>query len=29
MAALPSAPNGKVLKGVLKTLAQTPLHTAS
>lgn len=28
MAALPSAPNGKVLKGVLKTLAQTPLHTA-
>ncbi len=27
MAALPSAPNGKVLKGVLKTLAQKPLHT--
>lgn len=26
MAALPSAPNGKVLKGVLKTLSQTPLH---
>ncbi|MGJ7563286.1 class I adenylate-forming enzyme family protein [Variovorax sp. GB1R11] len=28
MATLPSAPNGKVLKGVLKALAQTPLNTA-